>query len=78
MQSSSTLQLYAYACGTKSTFGSSYNLGFNLCEPLAPSLSLRQAINPLSELADMALDITLMMHDHIIKSMRSGPSLILT
>lgn len=69
MQCNSSMQLYTYACGTNTKFSSSYEPGSNLCEPRAPSLSLGQATSPFSEQAYMSLDTTLMMHDHIIKSM---------
>lgn len=64
------MKLHAYACGTNSTFSSSYEPGSNLYEPRAPSLNLGQATSLLSELAYMSLDTTLMMHAHIIKSIR--------
>lgn len=67
MKHNSTRQLYAYACGNNSKFCSSYRMGSIRCEPQAPSLSLEKTTCPLYELANIPLDTTLMMNDHIIK-----------
>lgn len=63
------MQLYAYACGTNSIFDSLWKPGPNLYEPMslvselqASSLGLGQVTSLLSELEDMPLDTTLMMH----------------